>query len=47
MSRTSRLMNNDEQMDKMFGSLFGRNKLIRQTVTVKFNNVAGMDSAKK
>jgi|JI6StandDraft_1071083.scaffolds.fasta_scaffold25158_4 AFG3 family protein len=38
---------NPEQLDKLFGSVFGKGKILKQTVNVKFNNVAGMDSAKK
>lgn len=40
-------MNNDETVERLFGSVFGKNKMVRQTVNVKFRNVAGMDAAKR
>lgn len=47
ISKSPKGMNNDETVDRLFGSVFGKNKMVRQNVNVKFSNVAGMDAAKK
>ena len=37
----------NKSMDKMLGESFGRGKKLKQTVNVKFSNVAGMEEDKK